>query len=85
MPKTKHHRQARTLHPRKPIQPFSLILQPAELEVLRKLATTEGTSIVPSFGGQSTRLLWTSTLSSAGSWLSPRPIASLINLSLATH
>ena len=45
MPKTKRHRLDRTSHPRKPIQPFSLILQPAELDVLRKLAKKEGTSI----------------------------------------
>lgn len=45
MPKPRRRSRARTSNPRKPIQPFSLILQPAELNLLRKLAGKEGTSI----------------------------------------
>jgi predicted component of type VI protein secretion system len=45
MPKPRRHRRARASNPRKPIQPFSLILQPAELETLRNIARKEGTSI----------------------------------------
>jgi hypothetical protein len=45
MPKSKRPPRIRTGTIRQPIQPFSLILQPAELSLLRKLARREGTSV----------------------------------------